>query len=143
VSADAAAVHYGLEPDLTPAEFIDLLMRSTLGERRPVQDVDRIGHMLAGADLIVTARIEEGLLVGVSRALSDFAWCTYLADLAVDAAYQRRGIGQELVRRTHEAAGRGTMLLLLAAPAAREYYPKIGMSRHDSCWTLPRRERNG
>ena len=140
MSGDAASVHYGLEPDLTPAEFIDVLMRSTLGERRPVEDVDRIGHMLAGADLIVTARIEGGLLVGVSRALSDFAWCTYLADLAVDAAYQRRGIGQELVRRTHEAAGLNTMLLLLAAPAARDYYPHIGMTRHDSCWTLPRRE---
>ena len=138
MSAGSATIHYGLEPQLTPAEFIDVLVRSTLAERRPVADVDRIGRMLGEADLIVTARIEGGLLVGVSRALTDFAWCTYLADLAVDAAFQHRGIGKELVRRTHEAAGQHTMLLLLAAPAARDYYPKIGMNRHDSCWTLPR-----
>ena len=129
---------YLLEPDLTPGEFIDLLVRSTLAERRPVHDPDRIRDMLRHATLILTARI-DGRLVGVSRALTDFAYCTYLSDLAVDEAFQRWGIGKELIRRTHEAAGLHTMLILLAAPAAREYYPHIGMTRHDSCWTLPRR----
>ncbi len=140
MNADPPAVHYGLEPDLTPAEFADVLVRSTLDVRRPVDNLDRLSRMLSQADLIVTARIEGGQLVGVSRALSDFAWCTYLADLAVDEAWQRRGIGKELVRRTHEAAGRNTMLILLAAPAAREYYPKIGMTGHDSCWIFHRRD---
>ncbi|MEX2027411.1 MAG: GNAT family N-acetyltransferase, partial [Pirellulaceae bacterium] len=79
---------------------------------------------------------------GISRAISDFAYCTYLADLAVDEAWQRRGIGQELVRRAHEAAGLSTTLILLAAPAARDYYPKIGMTHHDSCWIFRRRDRN-
>ena len=131
-------VYYGLEPDLTPAEFIDILVRSTLSERRPVGDLDAIGGMLQNADLIVTARAESGLLVGVSRAITDFSYCTYLSDLAVDQAWQHRGIGQELVRRTHEAAGLDTTLVLLAAPAAREYYGKIGMTRHESCWIIPR-----
>ena len=140
MNADPPIVHYGLEPDLTPAEFIDVLVRSTLSERRPVDDLDRMARMLAEADLIVTARVEGGQLVGVSRAITDFAYCTYLADLAVDEAWQRRGIGQELLKRTHEAAGHQTMLILLAAPAARDYYPKIGMTRHDSCWVIPRRD---
>jgi len=130
-------VTYQLEPDLSADEFIDVLVRSTLAERRPVQDRDRIRTMLARADVIVTARV-AGTLVGVSRAITDFAYCTYLSDLAVDEAYQRRGIGKELIRRTHDAAGRQTQLILLAAPRAREYYPHIGMTRHDSCWTLPR-----
>ena len=129
---------YLLEPDLPPDEFIDLLVRSTLAERRPVHDPARIRDMLRHADLILTARV-EGRLVGVSRALTDFAFCTYLSDLAVDEAFQRQGIGRDLIRRTHEAAGPDTMLILLAAPAAREYYPHIGMTHHDSCWTLPRR----
>jgi ribosomal protein S18 acetylase RimI-like enzyme len=94
--------------------------------------------MLRHADLVVTARV-GGVLVGVSRAISDFSFCTYLSDLAVDRAYQRRGIGRELIRRTHEAAGLGTTLILLAAPAARGYYPHIGMDSHDSCWIIPRR----
>lgn len=133
-----SAIHYGLEPELTPAEFIDVLVRSTLSERRPVDDGETISGMLAHADLIVTARAEGGLLVGVSRALTDFFYCTYLSDLAVDQTWQRRGIGKELVRRTHEAAGLHTTLVLLAAPAAREYYGKIGMTRHDSCWVIRR-----
>ena len=116
-----------------------MLVRSTLSERRPVNDLDTISQMLSHADLIVTARADSGQLLGVSRALSDFAWCTYLADLAVDEAWQRRGIGKELVRRTHEAAGLSTTLILLAAPAARDYYPKIGMTQHDSCWFFRRR----
>jgi predicted N-acetyltransferase YhbS len=94
--------------------------------------------MLEHADVIVTARL-GGLLVGVSRAITDYHYCTYLSDLAVDEAYQRKGIGRELVRRTHEAAGLGTTLILLAAPKARDYYPRIGMQAHDSCWIVPRR----
>lgn len=128
---------YQLEPDLSPAEFIDVLVRSTLAERRPVEDRERIARMLNNADVIVTARL-DGLLVGVSRAITDFAYCTYLSDLAVDVKHQKQGIGRELIRRTHESAGLGTTLVLLAAPKARDYYPHVGMTRHDSCWTLPR-----
>ena len=127
---------YRLEPELGADEFIDLLVRSTLAERRPVDDPETIRGMLRHADLILTARV-EGRLVGVSRAITDFSYCTYLSDLAVDEAYQRRGIGRELIRRTHEAAGLQTMLILLAAPKARGYYPHIGMAQHDSCWIIP------
>jgi predicted N-acetyltransferase YhbS len=129
---------YQLEPTLTADEFIDVLVRSTLAERRPVHNRETIQGMLDNADVIVTARL-DGLLVGVSRAITDFAYCTYLSDLAVDAKQQRQGIGRELIRRTHEAAGRQTMLLLLAAPKARSYYPHIGMTKHESCWMIPRR----
>jgi ribosomal protein S18 acetylase RimI-like enzyme len=130
-------IAYQLEPDLSAEEFIDVLVRSTLAERRPVHDVQTICGMLASADVIVTARLESQL-IGVSRAISDFSYCTYLSDLAVDEAYQRRGIGRELIRRTHAAAGLGTTLILLAAPAARSYYPYIGIQQHDSCWIIPR-----
>ncbi len=132
-------VQYGQEPSLSPEEFIDVLMRSTLAERRPVHDRDTIRKMLTHADVIVTARL-DGLLVGVSRAITDFAYCTYLSDLAVDERHQRRGIGRELIRRAHEAAGLQTMLLLIAAPKAQTYYPHIGMTKHESCWIIPRRK---
>jgi predicted N-acetyltransferase YhbS len=131
-------VGYALEPDLSAGEFIDVLIRSTLAERRPVDNLQTITKMLRQADVIVTARV-DGLLVGVSRALSDFAYCTYLSDLAVDQAFQRHGIGKELIRRTHEAAGLGATLILLAAPKAVTYYPHIGMTKHESCWIIPRK----
>lgn len=130
-------ITYQVEPQLTPAEFIDVLKRSTLAERRPVDDAECISRMLQQASVIITARC-DGLLVGVSRAITDFAYCTYLSDLAVDEAFQRQGIGRELICRTHEAAGLATTLILLSAPKAREYYPHIGMRPHDSCWIIPR-----
>jgi len=131
-------VTYQLEPALDVDEFVDVLVRSTLAERRPVDRRDIVAGMLARADVILTARIGS-VLVGVSRALTDFSYCTYLSDLAVDQAHQGKGIGRELIRRTHEAAGLHTYLLLLAAPAARTYYPHIGMQPHDSAWIIPRR----
>lgn len=132
------SLRYQLEPSLAVAEFRDVLIRSTLGERRPIDDEPTLQAMLAQADILVTAR-EDDLLVGISRALTDYAFCTYLSDLAVDEAYQRRGIGQELIRRTHEAAGLSTTLILLSAPKAQAYYPHIGMTQHNSCWVIPRR----
>ena len=130
-------VAYSLEPHLQPDEFVDVLVRSTLGERRPVDRPDVVQAMLRHADIIATARV-EGLLVGVSRAITDFSYCTYLSDLAVDEAFQKKGIGRELIRRTHEAAGLTTSLILLSAPKAQTYYPHIGMQRHDSCWYIRR-----
>lgn len=130
-------VFYQVEPALPAAEFIDVLVRSTLAERRPVSDPATIAGMLANASLIVTARIERKL-VGIARSITDFSYCTYLSDLAVDVSHQGQGIGRELIRQTHERAGWHTMLILLAAPAARTYYPHIGMKAHDSCWISER-----
>jgi predicted N-acetyltransferase YhbS len=131
-----STVIYQLEPNLPAEEFIDVLVRSTLAERRPVGAPNMIRAMLANADVVATAR-EDGLLVGISRAITDYSFCTYLSDLAVDEAYQRRGIGRELIRRTHEAAGLHTTLILLSAPKAQSYYPHIGMVKHESCWIIP------
>jgi len=131
------ALSYQLEPLLSAEEFIDVLRRSTLAERRPVQQPDIIRGMLAHADVVVTARAQQ-VLIGVARAITDFSYCTYLSDLAVDTAWQRQGVGRELLRRAHEAAGLHTTLILLAAPQARTYYPHIGMQPHDSCWISKR-----
>jgi GNAT superfamily N-acetyltransferase len=131
-------VVYRLEsyPELRVEEFIDVLERSTLAERRPVGQPETIRGMLEHADVIVTARTGN-LLVGISRAITDYTFCTYLSDLAVDQDFQRLGIGKELILRTHQYAGLQTTLILLAAPKARTYYPRVGMHSHDSCWIIP------
>jgi GNAT superfamily N-acetyltransferase len=127
------------EPDLQANEFIDVLVRSTLAARRPIDDVERMSKMLANADVICTARC-DGLLVGIARAITDFCYCTYLADLAVDQKYQGQGIGRRLLHAAHQAAGLNTQLILLAAPAAETYYPHAGLSPHNSCWLIPSTE---
>lgn len=120
--------------DLDLDEMIDVYVDSTLGERRPVGDRDRMARMLAEANLVITAWDGESM-VGVSRSVTDWVYCTYLSDLAVRSAYQGRGIGKELVRRTRQATPDASVILL-AAPKAVDYYPKIGMTRHDSAWLL-------
>ncbi len=127
-------VEYDIEQNLSVNEFKDILIRSTLGERRPVDQPERLQKMLDHGNLIVTAR-DGGKLVGVSRSLTDFLYCTYLSDLAVDVAYQKLGIGKELIRRTKLETPRAK-LILLSAPGAISYYPKIGMTQHEFCYYL-------
>ena len=129
---------YASEPNLSAESFCDILIASTLAERRPVNDLQRLDKMLRHAGIIITAR-DGKRLVGVSRAITDFSYCCYLSDLAVDIAYQRRGIGNRLIAETHALAGEQTTLILAAAPAAETYYPHIGMRQHRSCWIIPRR----
>ncbi len=121
-------------------EFIDLLTRSTLDKRRPVNEPDRIKKMLEHGNIIITAW-SGNLLVGVSRAMSDFSFCCYLSDLAVDEAFQRQGIGKKLIEETHKVSGENTSLILLAAPAAVEYYPKVGMERFMDCFIIRRKSK--
>ncbi len=134
--AEATAIAYQQEAALSVAEFRDVLARSGLAERRPAEDADRLAAMLRHGNLVVTARNAQGLLVGVARSVTDFAFCCYLSDLAVDRAYQHRGIGRELIRRTREALHPQALLLLLAAPAARDYYGHIGFQPVENAWRL-------
>ncbi|WP_194774779.1 GNAT family N-acetyltransferase [Pararhodonellum marinum] len=127
-------ITYQEEPNLSVDAFRDILMSCSLGTRRPIREPDRLEQMLKQADLIITARNGEQL-VGVARALSDFTYCTYLSDLAVHDAYQRLGIGKELIRQTKLATGLAK-LVLISAPQAVDYYPKIGMQHHAHCYFL-------
>ena len=128
---------YALEPNLSAQEFRDVLVSSTLGPRRPVAEPERLERMLRNADVIVTAR-DGAKLVGVSRAITDFAFCTYLSDLAVDLAYQHQGIGKRLIAETRAAAGDSASLFLFAAPAAEGYYGKAGMIPMHNGWVIKR-----
>ena len=128
-------ISYRLGNELDLDRVIELYRESTLGERRPVDDRARMRSMLRHANLVVTAW-DGDLMAGISRSFTDFAYCTYLADLAVRLSHQRQGIGRELVRRTREGAGPNSSIILLAAPKAMEYYPRIGFTRHESAWML-------
>jgi predicted N-acetyltransferase YhbS len=120
---------------ITVEEFIDLLGRSTLAERRPVDDRKCIQAMLSNANLLCTAW-DGGKLVGAARSVTDFEFCCYLSDLAVDVAYQKKGIGKKLIALTQLRLGPKATLILLSAPKAEAYYPKIGFKSHGSAWTI-------
>jgi predicted N-acetyltransferase YhbS len=127
-------IQYQIEEKLTVEEFKALLVRTTLGERRPIDEPERLAKMLEHGNLIITAR-ENGKLIGIARSLTDFLYCTYLSDLAVEEAYQKQGIGKELIRQTKLATPKA-VLILLAAPTAVTYYPKVGLTQFEQCYIL-------
>ena len=118
-------------------EFRDLLLRSTLSARRPVDDSECLARMLENSDILATCW-NENLLVGIARSITDFSYCCYLSDLAVDVAFQRQGIGTELISLTQSLLGPRCKIILLSAPAAGDYYLHIGFEPHPSPWILPR-----
>jgi ribosomal protein S18 acetylase RimI-like enzyme len=130
------SIAYKLNAAVSTDQFIDVLRRSTLGKRRPLEDRECMEGMIRNATLTVSAW-EGELLVGIARSVTDFHYCCYLSDLAVDVAHQHEGIGRELVKRTQDALGPRCKLLLLSAPAASAYYPKLGFVRNANCWELP------
>jgi GNAT superfamily N-acetyltransferase len=117
-------IQYKTDEVPTAAAVIDLYLSA--GLIRPTDDAERISNMYRHSDLVITAW-DGPLLVGVSRSVTDFHYCCYLSDLAIRKEYQKEGIGKRLVQLTKEVIGNKCMLLLLSAPTAMEYYPKIGM----------------
>jgi len=128
------AIVYAVEKSLDADEFIEVLKNSKLAERRPVDDEQRISSMCNNANLIVTARL-NGKLIGIARSITDFVYCTYLSDLAVDVEYQKKSIGKKLIEETKKITPLAK-LILLSAPAAIDFYPQIGMTKHNHCYYL-------
>lgn len=128
-------IEYRIGNRLNIDEVIELFNASTLGERRPVDNIQTMRDMINNANLVVTAW-DGDLMVGIARTLTDFSYVGYMSDLAVRDSYQRRGIGIELIKKTREEMGPHSKIVLLAAPKAVDYYPKIGFKKHNSAWIL-------
>ena len=123
-------IDYKINEPISVKQFIALLNKTTLGARRPLEDEKRVAAMLHHADLLVTAWDGEQL-VGVARSVTDFAYCCYLSDLAVD----EQCIGLQLIEHTKQALHPQAKIVLLSAPQAVDYYPHIGFTQHMSAWT--------
>jgi GNAT superfamily N-acetyltransferase len=130
-------ITYRTDAPVTAAQVVEVFRSS--GLNRPVDDPGRIAQMLRHGNLIITAWQGDNL-VGIARSLTDFCYCCYLSDLAVRHEFQHQGIGKKLIELTKEKVGQKTTLLLLAAPAAKEYYPRIGMERNPDCFVIRRTE---
>ena len=120
-------------------QFIALLKHSTLGERRPIDDLDCLQGMLDHANLTVTAW-DADKLIGIARCVTDFHYACYLSDLAVDETYQKQGIGKQLQIAVQSSLNEKCKLILISAPSANAYYEHIGFTHNERCWVLQRNE---
>jgi len=128
-------VEYRVNEKITAQDFVSLLQKTSLGVRRPIGDINLMQGMLDHADLTITAWLNSQL-IGVARSVTDFHFCCYLSEIAVDETIQAKGVGKTLIKLTKEALAPNCMLVLLSAPQAQGYYPKVGFDEHNSAWTL-------
>lgn len=68
---------------IIPAAEQVIELYNKAGLPRPTDDKERIQKMYDNSNLVITAW-DNDKLVGVSRSITDWVWCCYLADLAVD-----------------------------------------------------------
>jgi predicted N-acetyltransferase YhbS len=129
-------IEYRHNDPLDPIEVARVFDAS--GITRPTSDLARIARMFAAPSLVISAW-RDGRLVGVSRSLTDYAYCCYLSDLAVDKTVQGKGVGRELVRRTQVAVGDEVSIILLSAAGAMSYYPTIGFQKADNAFVIRRK----
>ena len=131
---------------LSPEEYIDFLKRTDLGSQYPKERFEkRVARLLKNATISLAARNESGILVGVLLGLTDYAYWLYVTDLGVDRAYERQGIGSELMRTAHELAGgeKNIAVYLIANEEAIPFYEKLGMKKSDEVMEYNRIEWTG
>lgn len=133
-------IEYKVNAPVTAEQFVELLIQSTLSERRPVDDLECMEGMIKNSNLHVTSWA-NGKLVGIARSITDYHYACYLSDLAVHLDYQHKGIGLELQKITQQQLGPRCKLIVIAAPNANAYYPHIGFTHHSGCWILARDHR--
>ena len=128
-------IEYKINTSISVDQFIDLLLRSSLSERRPIDDRECLQGMVNNSNLLVTAWDGEKL-IGIARSMTDFHYACYLSDLAVDKQYQNSGVGRKLQAVTKEQLAERCKLILISAPDANAYYEHIGYINNERCWVL-------
>jgi ribosomal protein S18 acetylase RimI-like enzyme len=131
------SITYMVNEPITPKELSTVFKNS--GIRRPIDDLHRLQRMISSSNLLITAW-DRDELVGVARAITDYSYCCYLSDLAVDQHYQKQGIGKELIRLVQEQITDEVTLLLLSSPVAMDYYPRVGFERIDNGYRILRKK---
>ena len=120
------------ETGLTAEEYIACVGQSALGAARPLGNTERVQAMLDNSNLVITARDENGRLVGLSRSITDWNWNCYCADMAVVESSQGQGIGKTLMDKASEILGPGVSIIVLALPGAEGFYSKLGLTHTDA-----------
>lgn len=107
------------------------------GIHRPTEDIGRMQRMLNNANILLTAW-NGNELVGILRGVSDMSYCTFVSDLAVAHKYQHQGIGSNLLNTLHAELGQNVSIVLLSAPSAMDFYPRLNFDLVDTAFKQQR-----
>jgi predicted N-acetyltransferase YhbS len=131
-------IHVKFEVGIVPDTQQIIELYNSSGLNRPTEEYARIQKMYANSNLIISAWKDKEL-IGIARSLTDFSYACYLSDLAVKRKYQNDGIGRRLIEWTQQKIGNETALILLSAPVAMEYYPKVGFDKVENGFIIKRK----
>ena len=124
------------EERLTPESYIDFLRHTDLGSQYPKERFrERIAILVEKASISLTARDEQGDLIGVCFGITDFAYWLFITDLGVVREWTGKGVGKALVRELHRIAGASLagsgeaniIMYTCANENATGFYEKLGM----------------
>ena len=135
------SIVYAQEQSLGVDDYVAVLRESIMAAKRPLDNRERIGRMLAGANFIVTAR-ENGVILGLARCVTDYIWICHCAELCVKESAQGRGIGRGILETCWELLGPKVGFTLVSEPTAVGYYERLGMERQDTSFGRARRDRS-
>ena len=133
-------IEYKINEPITSEQFVGLLEKSSLAERRPVHNSECMEGVVNNSNLVVSAWHGDEL-IGIARSVTDFHYACYLSDLAVDQKYQKNGVGKRLLALTQEQLNEECKLILVAAPDANSYYEHLGFENNPRCWVLGREKK--
>ena len=130
-------IEYKINEPITFKQFVGLLEKSRLADRRPIHNSECMEGVVKNSNLVVSAW-HGHKLIGIARSVTDFHYACYLSDLAVDQKYQKNGVGKILLSLTQEQLNEECKLILVAAPDANSYYEHLGFENNPRCWVLDR-----
>ena len=128
-------IKYLKNVDLNLEDIILVFEKSSIN--RPIGNKKRIKSMFDNSNLVISAW-DEDKLVGLCRALTDFSYCCYLSDLAIDIDYQRQGIGRTMIDLVKKEISDEVALILLSSPSAMSFYPKVGFGKIENGFIINR-----
>lgn len=127
-------ITYHRDEDVSFEEYYDFLKRTDLGSQYPKERFkERVTKTLKNRSIGITARSEDGALVGIAFALTDFSYFLFLTDLGVDRDYVKQGIGTELMKRIEDGAGgeEDITMITISNDEAYDFYKKTGFKTQE------------
>ena len=119
-----SAVTFSETTDLDAAQLLRLFHQAPWAKNRTLKDAK---VMLDHSDVVLCAWDGERL-VGFGRVLTDFVYRATIWDVIVDQAYQKQGIGTELVQRILHHPRLNKVELFWLCTRRPGFYEKLGFS---------------